>query len=87
MPMNLSVPQWWRAVEGSSGHDIQACKLHGLFRFPEPPPSPCMVPSTSMDIPLLPEGLHPMACPYLVAQAQGQKAWAGDGSSMLTGLW
>ena len=27
-----------------------------------------------------------MACPYLVAQAQGHKAWAGDGCSMLTGL-
>ena len=86
MPLNLSVPQWWRAVGGTSGHDIHACKLHGLFRFPEPPPSPCMVPSTSLDLPLLPEGLHPMACPYLLAQAQGHKAWAGDGCSMLTGL-
>ena len=79
MPLNLPVPQWCRAVGGSSGHDIHACKLHGLFRFPEPPPSPCMVPSTSLDLPLLPEGLHPMACPYLVDQAQGHKAWAGDG--------
>ena len=42
--------------------------------------------SSSLDLSFLSEGLCPMACPYLVAQAQGFKAWAGDGGSNMPGL-